>query len=79
MPVPDGGLGLIHRAGGYENWIGSFSLDISNANGSGRRTRPSAGILVVCTIGSAGCRARFAERANDGLPFPVMRVRQAAD
>jgi hypothetical protein len=67
------------RSERQSGWTWVTSLEISNADGSGRRTRPSAGILVVCTIGSAGCRTRFAECANDGVLFPAMRVRQGAD
>jgi hypothetical protein len=61
-----------------EQPAGYVSLDFSNASGSGRWTRPLSGILVVCTCGFAGYRTRFAQRANDSVRFPVMRVRQGA-
>ena len=32
----------------------------------------------MCTIGFAGFRTRFAERASDSFRLPVMRVRQGA-
>jgi hypothetical protein len=56
----------------------TFSLDFSNASRSGQRSRLLSGISVVCTIGFAGYRTRFAERANDNFRLPVMRVHQGA-
>jgi hypothetical protein len=43
----------------------SINLDISNASGSGRRTWPSAGILVVCTDAIEDSSEPFHNKGND--------------
>ena len=45
---------------------------------SGRRTRPSSGILVVRSNRVGRHLTRFAARASDNFWFPVMRVHQGA-